>query len=153
MLYDRRFDDDLRTSASRLALDNVLEQYFQRLDSIATDAGTDSGLGTFADKLVAGQPPRLPAQLFSRMALPVADDPRARYSTRVWWPAAALTCPATNSNVERVEIDHDNRDALILPFIRTDWSQPFALHRLPIAPTRPHAQRPASATSPSTASS
>jgi hypothetical protein len=133
-LFNGDFDEDLRAAGSSLALDDVLEQYFQRADGTVARASVDSGVTTFADNLVAGNQPPLPADLFKKMSLPTATDERTRYTTTIWWPATAVRMPRTAAALHESGINHGRPHEMVLSFIRTDWSMVFALHRLPIAP-------------------
>jgi len=136
LLFDGGFDRDLRQAGTSAAMEEVLEQYFQRADGVA--GARSSGIGDFGAELVAGQVPALDPSLFERLPLPVSGDERAQYHTTVWWPTEAMPAPVVNhgATIRPCEVAQESVVGMIVPFVRSDWSMVFPLHRLPIAPER-----------------
>jgi len=134
-LYRGDLDHDLRAAGSRSALGGVLEPYFRRADPSVGPAPSE--VSRFAEGIVAGRRPIVPARLFEKMSLPVSGDARTRYATDVWWPTEALPVPAAaeadRTELHDVPIAHDGPCGLVVPIVRADASQTFPLHRLPFA--------------------
>ena len=135
MLYRGSFDNELRSVGSRVALDAVIEMYFAR--SVANE-GEDADMESFGGALVAGAAPSLPVHLFSKAGLPIAGDPKAQFSTSIWWPRG-ISHPRTDRPVEinEVSVSTDSRTGLVVSFLRSDWSVAMPLSAWPFAISSP----------------
>ncbi|MPY91965.1 MAG: hypothetical protein GEV08_02550 [Acidimicrobiia bacterium] len=135
MLHEGTFDRALRERVSDVASGQVFGLYFERDDR---QRGGDEALETIQElggELVRGRAPQLPASFFRRMPLPVADDPRARFCPRVWWPSKVVPAPQGLPDVAVHESEPVDAGAagLILAFVRSDWTMPFASSDLPLS--------------------
>src|SRR5688572_14912861 len=95
----------------------------------------------FGETLVAGRTPERPAALFQRLDLPTADDPRAQFRPTVWWPTSAVPLPPhlEQWDVREARPVDAGQAGIVFPFVRSDWSEPFAVSALPLV----HAPSPA----------
>ena len=134
MLYDGSFDRDLRAVGSEVALDAVLESYFSRTTPAP---GEDADLHGFSEPLVAGEKSSLPVYLFSKIGLPIAGDAKAQYRTTVWWPSS-IRRPRKldHTTVIATTVSTAGLAGLVVPFVRSDWSEPMALGQLPFSGAR-----------------
>jgi hypothetical protein len=130
MLYEGEFDRSLRAIGNSVALEAVLEQYLGQAPGVAS---ANSDIQSFSREIIEGEPPNLPLSLFGKSSIPVASDSRWKYRTTVHWPAA-LNMYETPSGAQVVPSDvmTETPIGLVVSFVRSDWSEPFARRALPL---------------------
>lgn len=135
MLDEGLFDRARRERVAGLASGQIFGLYFERDERQRGGGEAFETIEDLGGELVRGSAPHLPATFFRRMSLPVADDPRARFTPQVWWPTSVVPPPESLLDVavhESEPVDAASA-GLVLAFVRSDWTSPFAVSSLPLS--------------------
>jgi hypothetical protein len=138
-LSDGSLDLELRRATADDIGGDIFNKYFEIADPTApADSHLDT-VRTSARSLAEGQAPLLPASTFHRLSLPIADDPRARFRTDIWWPSIvpAPEDVAVHSHMHDAHAVGVAPAGVVVPFVRSDWSMPFAASVLPLCEASP----------------